>query len=128
MQKNPIGWFEIPVTDMDRAEKFYGGLFGVTFDRQPEKGGFLMSWWPAGDMEGYGATGTLAKGENYTPSHDGTLVYFTAPNGSVEDGVKKAEALGAKILFPKTSIGEHGYIAWIEDSEGNRIAIHSMDG
>lgn len=127
MMKNPIGWIEIPVVDMDRAEKFYSDYFGVTLSRQSEMGGILMSWFEM-DMASYGSAATLIKGEGYKPSSDGVVIYFTAPDKTVENGLKKAEEMGIKILVPKTNIGEHGFVASIEDSEGNRIAIHSMEG
>ena len=127
MQKNPIGWVEIPVTDLDRAEKFYKDYFGFEFQRQAEMNGFTMSWFPM-DMEGYGSAVTLMKGMSYVPSHEGPVVYFTSPGDSVEKGIMKAQEQGIKILLPKTSIGDHGFIAFIEDSEGNRIAIHAMAG
>ena len=127
MQKNPIGWVEIPVTDLDRAEKFYKDYFGFELARQSEMNGFTMSWFPM-DMEGYGSAGTLMKGEGYVPSHDGPVVYFTAPEGTVEKALIKAQEQGITVILPKMNIGEHGYIAFIEDSEGNRIAIHAMEG
>ncbi len=127
MQKNPIGWVEIPVTDLDRAEKFYKEYFGFEFQRQSEMNGFTMSWFPM-DMEGYGSAGTLMKGPSYVPSYNGSIVYFAAPEGSVEKGLAKAQEHGIKIILPKMNIGENGFVAFIEDSEGNRIAIHSMVG
>ena len=127
MQMNPIGWIEIPVNDLDRAEKFYTDYFGFKLDRQEPEGGVTMSWFPM-TMDSYGSACTLIKGDAYTPSSEGSLLYFTAPEKSVEKGVKKAEEMGLKIIQPKTSMGEHGFIAWIEDPEGNRIGIHSMDG
>lgn len=126
MQKNPIGWVEIPVSDLGRAEKFYTDYFGFEMARQPEKGGFTMSWFPMD--EGYGAAGTLITGPGLKPSYEGPVVYFTSPGESIDDGITKAEEMGIKIIIPKTDIGEHGFFAWIEDSEGNRIAIHSMKG
>lgn len=125
MQKNPIGWVEIPVTDLDRAENFYSSYFGFACDRQEERFGVIMSWLPM-DMEGYGSAATLIKGERYTPSHEGPLVYFTAPDGGIDAALKKAEEQSVKVLCPKVDIGEHGFFAILEDSEGNRIAIHSM--
>lgn len=125
MQKNPIGWTEIPVTDIDRAEKFYQEFFGFKMQRQPDADGYSKSWFPMD--EGYGSAGMLIKGEEYVPTHQGVLVYFTAP-GTVEEGLKKAEKMGQKILTPKTDIGEHGFFGCIEDSEGNKIALHSMEG
>ena len=129
MQKNPIGWVEIPVTDLDRAEKFYLDFFGYQLTRQPEQQGYTMSWFPMEEeMTGYGSACTLMKGEGYVPSHEGALVYFTAPTGRVDTSIDKAEKLGIKVLVPTMSIGEHGFMAVVQDSEGNKIAIHSMEG
>lgn len=125
-QMNPIGWIEIPVTDLDRAEKFYHDYFGFECARQPEMNGHTMSWFPM-YMESYGAATTLIKGPNYTPSHEGPLVYFTAPSQGVNASVAKAKEQGITVLMPTMSIGEHGFFAILEDSEGNRIAIHSME-
>lgn len=121
MQKNPVGWFEIPVTDMNRARKFYEELFGKELDLQEEKGGYQMAWFPW-EEDSYGSAGTLMKGEGYTPSHDGTTIYFTA--AEMEDMLERVESIGGKVLVPKKDIGEHGFIAWVEDTEGNRIALH----
>ena len=122
---NPVGWFELPATDIERAENFYKAFFGFEFARQEEKDGYIMSWFPM-TMESYGAAGTLIKGELYVPSDNGVTVYFSVP--SVADAMTKAEEMGVTVLMPKTDIGEHGFFAWILDSEGNRIAVHSMEG
>lgn len=127
MQKNPIGWVEIPVADLDRAEKFYKDYFGFACQRQPEMAGHTMSWLPM-DMESYGSAATLMHGPAYTPSHEGPVLYFTAPGGgSVSAGVAKAEELGIKVIKPTYSIGDHGFVAVLEDTECNRIAIHSIE-
>jgi len=127
MQKNPVGWIEVPVNDIERAQKFYSEYFGYKMDRKPDHMGYEVCWFPMD--EGYGAAGMLIKGNSYVPSHEGSLLYFTAPNGgTVADGLAKAKTMGQKILVPLTDIGEHGFYACIEDSEGNRIAIHSMKG
>jgi len=105
--------------------KFYQEYFGYELDLQEEKEGVTMAWFPM-EMNKMGAAGTLIKGGMYKPSHEGLLVYFSVP--SVEEYLPKVEALGGKILMPKTSIGQHGFIGWIQDTEGNRVAIHSMAG
>jgi predicted enzyme related to lactoylglutathione lyase len=125
MMKNPIGWIEIPVTDLDRAEKFYSEYFGFKLDRQEERFGVTMSWFPM-EMESYGSAATLVRGEGYVPSHEGSLLYFTAPGGTVDEALKKAKEMDIKVFQEKVDIGEHGFYAVIEDSEGNRIAVHSM--
>lgn len=126
MQKNAIGWVEIPVVDLDRAEKFYHDYFGFETTRQVEKDGLETSWLPRED--GYGAAGALVQGGVYKPSYTGPVLYFTAPGGSVEKALEKAEEFGVKIIVQKTDLGPHGFIAWIEDSEGNRIGIYAKSG
>jgi len=122
---NPVGWFEIPVTDMDRAQKFYEAVFHIEIQRH-EMQGMQMGWFPM-IPDTMGATGTLMLAESYVPSHDGTMVYFTAPNGDIDTTLKSVEEQGGKVMNPKMSIGEHGFVAHFEDSEGNRIALHSRE-
>lgn len=125
MMKNPVGWIEIPVIDIGRAENWYQNYFGFEFKRQAEINGVIMSWFPM-DMASYGSAATLIQGMNYQPSVAGALVYFESPAESVTAGVQKAKELGIEILIPKTDIGDNGFFAALKDSEGNRIAIHSM--
>jgi predicted enzyme related to lactoylglutathione lyase len=119
--QNPVTWFEIPVNDIKQAAAFYGKVFGVSLDLN-EMGGSEMAWFPMA-QGGPGAAGTLIKGEGYTPSHSGTLVYLSVDD--IEGTLKKIDANGGKTLVPKMSIGEHGFIAHFQDCEGNRVALHS---
>jgi uncharacterized protein len=116
---NPVSYFEIPVTDMDRAMRFYTSLFGVDFERQTVDG-YDMALFPF-DPDGHGASGALAKGDVYVPSKTGPILYFRVAD--LDAVLKRAEAQGAKILYPKKDIGENGFVAEIEDSEGNRLAL-----
>ena len=118
---NPVGWFEIPTTDMNRAKKFYEAVFEVELTPATVEN-VEMAWFPS-DEDGIGASGTLIKTEALTPSHDGILIYFTAPD--IDGTLARVNANGGKTLTPKTSIGEHGFYAYFEDSEGNRLGLHS---
>ncbi|MFZ4677356.1 MAG: VOC family protein [Nodosilinea sp.] len=120
--KNPVGYFEIPVNDLDRAISFYGKVFGYDFERVIIDGS-EMAWFP-NDPGAPGISGALAKGDSYIPITQGTLVYFSTDN--IDDTLSKANANGGKTLYPKTSIGDLGWVAEFEDSEGNRIALHSQ--
>jgi len=122
MNKNPVNWFEIPVRDLDRAQKFYETVFAVSLNKMGLEP-FEMLQWPMDDNS-YGAAGTLVKGEGYTPSREGALVYFSVDD--IEATLAKVVQGGGKILLPKMSIGEYGFVGQFEDSEGNRIALHSM--
>jgi len=124
MKHNPVGWFEIPVKDMDRAQKFYEEVFSVKLQRQKMKE-LEMAWFPMID-KAIGATGSLVKNEWYKPSEGGVLIYFTAESGDVANELKKAVSAGGKEIVPKTKISDDiGYMAVFLDTEGNRIALHS---
>ena len=125
MERNPISWFEVPVLDMDRATKFYEGLFKIILDPH-EIGDLKMAWFPMNE-DWPGSGGTLAYHEMYTPSADGVIIYFTSRAGDINDELSRVEELGGKILTPRKSIGEHGFMALILDTEGNRIALHSRE-
>ena len=117
---NPVFYFEIPVQDMDRAVEFYAKTFGVNFERQSIDGN-EMALFPY-DVGGEGATGALAKGDSYKPSLKGTRVYFSTSD--IDATLQSAIAAGGKLIYPKTDIGDYGFVAEFEDSEGNCIALH----
>ncbi|WP_104734064.1 VOC family protein [Hanstruepera ponticola] len=124
MKHNMVGWFEIPVDDMNRAKAFYETVFKVDI-QVVDFGGILMGWFPdRGQVTG--AQGTLIKQESYIPSQEGTLVYFISDN--VQNELDRVEGAGGKIYQPKTQISpEHGYMAVFLDTEGNRVALHSNE-
>ncbi len=117
---NPVNWFEIPVTEMARAKKFYETVLAVEIT-DSEMGPNKMGWFPM-EMGAAGAAGTLILGDGYTPSHDGSLVYINVD--AIDPTLEAINANGGKTLMPRMSIGEHGFIAHFEDTEGNRVALH----
>lgn len=124
MNANSIGWFEIPVTDMDRAIKFYEAVLGEKLERHT-MGPLDMAWFPSVE-NGTGSAGSLVSHNAYKPSGDGVLIYFTARSGDVSIELGRAEKAGGKVLQGKTKISEdYGFMGLIIDSEGNRIALHS---
>lgn len=121
--KNSINWFEIPVTDFARAKKFYEVLFNAEVMEMPFPDG-QYGMLPA-DMQAGGVGGGIVKMQGFEPSDKGTIVYL---NGGEDLSVplSKVEAAGGTIILPKTSIGENGFMAHFIDTEGNRVAFHSM--
>lgn len=117
---NPVVWFEIPVEDLERAKSFYESVFNFEMPVS-EMGPAHMAWFPGGPGEG--ASGALFKTDGYVPSHHGSIVYFHAPD--IESSLKTIEENGGKTLVPKMSIGEYGWFAQFEDSEGNRVSLHT---
>lgn len=125
-RNNAVGWFEIPVTDMERATKFYETVFDVKLERH-QMGPLDMAWFPSFEA-GKGAAGSLVyHKEWYQPSSiAGVLIYFTTNSGDLNNELARVEPAGGKILIPRKQISEeYGYMAVGLDTEGNRIALHS---
>ena len=118
---NPVGYFEIAVINLERAILFYTAVFGFKLERQTIDG-YEMALFPQ-NHDAPGASGALAKGDVYVPSKTGAIVYFSVDD--IDAVLKRAEAEGGSVLYPKKAIGQAGFVAEIQDSEGNRIALHS---
>ena len=120
--KNALNWFEIPVNDMDRALKFYNTIFNVEVIAQETTPGFAMAMFPVED----GVGGALMHGEGYKPSTDGAVVYLNGGD-NLSTVLNKVEDAGGEVVTSKTNIGEHGFIAFFADTEGNKVGVHSMN-
>ncbi len=118
---NPVNWFEIPAHDLDKAKAFYEYVFRYELTLH-EMGSLRMAWFPITDGTA-GSTGTLIKSQAYTPSHAGTLVYFYVDD--IESTIKRVQEKGGNVINLKMSFGEYGFVAHFEESEGNRVALHS---
>ena len=121
-EMNVVGWFEIPVSDMNRAKKFYQTVFDAEFENI-DMNGMNLAVFPM-VRGGGGAAGALVRGAPFKPTTEGTLVYFVTE--SIEKSLEKIQKSGGKMLLPKTGIGEYGFIAHFQDTEGNRVALHAM--
>jgi predicted enzyme related to lactoylglutathione lyase len=115
---NPVGWFEIAVTDMARARAFYEAVLQLSLEVH-EMDNVTMAWFPMADKE----YGSLVQGSGNKPSKHGSLLYFTAPD--IDASLDRVTKAGGKVLSLKTSIGEYGFVGFFEDTEGNRIGLHS---
>lgn len=116
---NPVGYFEIPVLDMDRAIRFYETVFQIDLAREVIDGN-EMALFPYEDG-GPGASGSLAKGESYVPSLHGARIYFSVED--LDSTLQRAIDQGGKLIYPKTDTGGYGFVAECEDSEGNCLAF-----
>ncbi|ASE64320.1 VOC family protein [Chryseobacterium indologenes] len=120
-RSNPVVYFEIPVADLERAEKFYTAVFNFTFEKEIIDN-YEMALFPF-EEKNSGITGALAKGEVYKPTKEGVIIYFKTEN--IDETLNRVLTQGGKILYPKKTDKKHGFaVAEFEDSEGNRIALH----
>ncbi len=124
MERNPVGWFEIPVLDLPRAKAFYESVLGITLDAPITEGGYEMSFFPGAMEDKKGSSGALSKGEQSVPGASGVMIYFTCLD--IEDACVRAEAAGGKVVTPLTDIGQYGQMALVGDTEGNTVGLHRM--
>jgi predicted enzyme related to lactoylglutathione lyase len=122
IKKDALNWFELYVNDFDRAKRFYETSLQTslqTFDT--EKG--QMGMFPFDQKNGIG--GSITKMDGVSPGNGGTIVYLNV-EGEMDGVLKRIPGAGGSVIKPRTSIGEHGFIAIFKDSEGNSVGLHSM--
>jgi hypothetical protein len=119
---NPVGWFEIYVQDMARAQAFYEATLGKQLSRLESPGMDMMAF-PM-ERAGTGASGALVKMAGCASGGNSVLIYFMCDDCAVE--AAKAAKAGGRLQKEKFSIGDYGYIALVADTEGNVIGLHSM--
>ena len=120
--RNPVGWFEIYVQDMERARAFYQKTFETTLERLESSG--VELWAFPMKHESPGCAGALVKMAGKDSGVGGTIIYFPVPDCAVVGD--RAVAHGGRIQTPKKSIGDYGFIVHVVDTEGNLIGLHSM--
>lgn len=111
--------FEIPVEDPDRAEKFYGAVFGWSFERYPG----------APQYYGMATTGDDEPGINgalFQRDADSETT-LTMSVDSIEGTLKTIEAEGGSVVQGKTPIPGMGWFATCKDTEGNKIGLFTTD-
>lgn len=77
-------------------------------------------------MKGVGGTVIDSGGYHRPSSTEGPLIYLNG-NPDVQIILDRVKAAGGTVLIPKREISpEYGYMAVFLDTEGNRIALHSV--
>ena len=121
--QNPVSWFALNVQDLARAARFYETVFGLPLQEVPGKDPQRPMYLFAPAWEQYGIGGMLWHDPAAQPAgHGGITVFFNCADCTAT--ARAAEAAGGKILTAKFPIS-NGFAAFIEDSEGNRIGLHS---
>ncbi len=120
---NALNWFEIPVKNFEKAKKFYETVLNAKLEEMEMPGG-KYAMLPF-DQEAGHVGGGLMQSEGFEPSNKGTVVYLNAMP-DLSDALSRVEAAGGKIIVPKMAIGPNGFMAHFIDTEGNRVALHSM--
>ena len=121
--ENLVTFIDIPATDFSRAVSFYKAILGVSI-REMDISGTKMGFFPS---DGKNVSGAIVQGDDFKPSTNGVLVYLNGGN-NLQVILDKVESNNGKVILPKTYISaEVGYKAIFIDTEGNRIALHSIN-
>jgi hypothetical protein len=112
-------WFEIPVDKPQRAQKFWGGMFGWKMNALPGRSDYWLMDTGAGKD---GLNGGMIERKHQTQP---ITNYFAVP--SVTKGMAKVEKLGGTVCMPKTAVPTMGYFAICRDTEGNEFALWEMN-
>lgn len=120
---NALNWFDIAVADFDRALKFYETALDTKLEiiRKPQEAMGLFPY----DME-KGVGGAISFREGSKPGKGGTTVYLNA-SGKLDAIIARVADAGGSILMPRTAIPPHGFVAIMQDTEGNAIGLHSQE-
>ncbi|NVK29206.1 MAG: VOC family protein [Flavobacteriia bacterium] len=113
-------WIEIPVTDIERAEKFYSEVLHIDFKRMNLANGLILSLFPNKPNEVGGALACLPA--FYHPGETGPVVYLNVDH--VSECLHRVETAGGTVIVPLTQVSEEiGFIGVMRDSEGNRVGF-----
>lgn len=120
-----VGWFDIYVEDMERAQRFYETVLDTTLSAMDDPNDPSAQMRAFGDdFVSHGTGGALVKLEYTRPGPGGSMVYFSCEDCAVEEA--RVPAAGGSIVRPKFSIGPHGSVSIVTDTEGNMIGLHSV--
>ena len=85
--------------------------------------GMKMAFFPWEDGSGK-ANGGICQSKMHKPSKSGVKLYLNC-NPDLKTVLASVSKAGGKVTMPKTNIGENRFMAFIEDTEGNSIGLHS---
>jgi uncharacterized protein len=122
MRRNPVVWFEIYVQDMTRARTFYEAVLQSSLARIGPADLEMWSFGMSPDIAGTG--GALVHFPGAPSGGTGTMVYFGCQDCAVE--AARVAPAGGKLVREKMSIGQYGFVALGQDTEGNMFGLHSM--
>lgn len=112
--------FELPADDPERAIAFYESAFGWKIEEWEGP----MEYWliTTGPEDEPGIDGAIAR-----RSEDALATENTIGVQSVDEALKKIEAAGGKIIRGKGAVPGVGWVAYCEDTEGNRFGLMQDD-
>lgn len=121
--QNAITWFEIPVADLDRAQRFYETVLGRALRRE-DFGGEPLAVFP---YEQPAPGGCLQPGAHASAAAGSGIRIYLDCGPSIDAVLGRIEAAGGRVTVPKTELPKGlGFIAHLRDTEGNEVGLHAL--
>lgn len=120
---NALNWFEIYVADFDRAKRFYETVLGEPLQPVDMPGG-KMAMFQCDPQNGVG--GAITHKDGCTPGGSGGTMVYLNVEGKLDDVLGRVQAAGGKVVRERMPIPPHGFIGFVQDTEGNNVGLHSM--
>jgi predicted enzyme related to lactoylglutathione lyase len=121
--QNAITWFEIPVTDMSRAGRFYAQVLAKPLEVQQFGPNELMVF----PYQQPGVGGCLMPYKPIMPGATGTVIYL-AVDDTLNIALARVTQAGGEVMVGRTELpGDMGCYAHIIDTEGNRVGLHAAN-
>ena len=118
---NTIHRIEIPTNNIERAATFYNTVLDIDM-KVKEAMGMKTAFFPHTAETQTG--GCLMQGPNYEPTDKGTIIYLNGGE-DLQPALERVAKAGGKIILPKTSLGQNGFMAHFLDTEGNKMGLYS---
>ena len=114
--------FEIPVDDSERANAFYGGVFGWQLVPMPEMGYTMVSTGPTNMETGPEEPGFI-NGGMFKRDDAARATNVVIGVASIGEALTQVEAAGGKTVTERFAVGEMGFTAYFTDTEGNLVGL-----
>ena len=115
--------FEIPADDLDRAQKFYGNVFGWNINKFPGMDYYFIMTVETDEKTMKPKEPGAINGGMMKRTSPGESPVIVIDVQSLDDYIKKVEGAGGKIVLPKMQISDLGLYARVADTEGNVIGL-----
>ena len=123
--KNAITWFEIPSTQLNKAQAFYEAVLSCAMRREPmgPSEGAVFPY----DEKADGSGGAIMAGPTaQAPGAGSTLVYLDA-SPSLDAALARVAKAGGQIALGRQALPDGmGFFAHIIGLDGNRVGLHAL--
>lgn len=123
MTKHLCTWFDITVTDMDKAAAFYQKVLQRELKVQNQNG-LTVAVFDHKSHDDVGGSLVLDSKHQAATTTSGPLLYFSV-EGRLDHAIAEVPKCGGKVMSTVEEIVPWGFRCVVTDCCGNRIALHS---